>query len=185
MRQRKVLSILMILMLVATIGACKKKAEETVPEPIEVVVPVEPPAPPPAPPKEVPPDFGSMKDPEPSREQIRTEVSRNLTTIYFSYDSSELSETALRGLKSNANQFKANSDFGIIIEGHCDERGTIEYNLALGERRASSVRDYLTSLGVGRSRMRIITYGEEKPVDPGHSESAWSKNRRAVFLLEQ
>jgi peptidoglycan-associated lipoprotein len=185
MRHRKVLSILLILMLVATIGACKKKAEETVPEPTEVEAPATPPPPPPPPPKEPPPDFGSMKDPEPTRDEILREMSGKLTTIYFAYDSSELSETALRGLKSNANLFKANPDFGIIIEGHCDERGTIEYNLALGERRASSVRDYLTSLGVGRSRMRIITYGEEKPVDPGHSESAWSKNRRAVFLLEQ
>ena len=73
---------------------------------------------------------------------------------------------------------------GDEAEGHCDERGTIEYNLALGERRASSVRDYLTSLGVARNRIRVITYGEERPVDPGHTEAAWSKNRRAQFVAE-
>ena len=69
------------------------------------------------------------------------------------------------------------------IEGHCDERGTVEYNLALGEKRARAARDYLVSLGTPASRLGIISYGKERPVDPGHSESAWAENRRAEFMF--
>ena len=73
----------------------------------------------------------------------------------------------------------------MVIEGHCDERGTIEYNLELGAKRAKAVLDYVASLGVDAGRMRTISYGEERPVDPGHDETAWGKNRRAEFTLEK
>jgi peptidoglycan-associated lipoprotein len=87
-------------------------------------------------------------------------------------------------LQQNGDWLLGNPQYNIRIEGHCDERGTIEYNLALGERRASAVRDYLVSLGVDAFRIRIVSYGEEDPADPGHDEAAWARNRRGVFVIE-
>ena len=108
----------------------------------------------------------------------------DLFEIHDAYDSSELGSTAKATLQANAAWLGANSGYNIMIEGHCDERGTIEYNLALGERRATAVRDYLASLGVSPSRMRIVSFGEERPADPGHTEAAWAKNRRGIFVIE-
>ena len=87
-------------------------------------------------------------------------------------------------LNANAEVLKKYPTWVITIEGHADERGTAEYNLALGERRASAVREYLVSLGVDSQRIRIVSYGEEQPADPGHTEAAWAKNRRAVSVIE-
>jgi peptidoglycan-associated lipoprotein len=181
------LCILLILALVVTVGACKKKPAETPPD----TTPAETAPPPPPPPpdhREAEREWESepIAQPEPTRDELADQINRTgvLGTIFFAYDSSELSDTALRTLRGNAEQLKANAQIDVVVEGHCDERGTIEYNLALGERRASSVRDYLTSLGVARNRIRVITYGEERPVDPGHTEAAWSKNRRAQFVAE-
>lgn len=109
--------------------------------------------------------------------------SSELGTIYFGYDSFSLSSEARGTLKTNAEWLKSNSTATIQIEGHCDERGTTEYNLALGEKRANAVRDYLVKLGVASSRVSVISYGEERPSDPGHDESAWSRNRRAAFVM--
>ena len=78
-----------------------------------------------------------------------------------------------------------NKDANIIVEGHCDERGTTEYNLALGERRATETKKYLVELGVPEGRIKTISYGEERPLDPGHTEAAWAKNRRAQFVLNK
>jgi len=114
-----------------------------------------------------------------------TELHERLGAVYFAYDSYDLSPTSLATLRENAEVLKAYPTFRVAVEGHCDERGTIDYNLALGEKRAASVRDYLASLGVERERVRIITFGEERPVDTGHTEAAWSKNRRAEFLVER
>jgi peptidoglycan-associated lipoprotein len=105
-----------------------------------------------------------------------------LKTIYFTYDSSTLSPEARETLSGNAAWLKKNADYNLQIEGHCDSRGSIEYNLALGERRAKSVRTYLTNLGVGGKRLSIISYGKEKPIAAGDSDQAASKNRRANFL---
>ncbi|HOF40620.1 MAG TPA: peptidoglycan-associated lipoprotein Pal [Candidatus Hydrogenedentes bacterium] len=102
-------------------------------------------------------------------------------TVYFAYDSSQLDPTAMGTLKRNAEIIKQMPNSVIQIEGHCDERGTQQYNLALGERRALAVRDYLIRLGISGDRLVTISYGEEDPVDPGHTESAWAKNRRAEF----
>jgi peptidoglycan-associated lipoprotein len=101
------------------------------------------------------------------------------------YDSAKLNGDAKRMLESNANQIKDASSANITIEGHCDERGTIAYNLALGERRAKTAKDYLVSLGVSASRVKVISYGKERPFVTGHDESAWSKNRRAHFVVVQ
>lgn len=105
-----------------------------------------------------------------------------LSTVFFEYDSSKLSETARKVLKSNADWIKSNAKANVQIEGHTDSRGSTEYNLSLGERRAKAVRQYLESLGVDSKRMSIISYGEEKPLVPGDTESAYSKNRRANFV---
>ncbi|MBN2309031.1 MAG: peptidoglycan-associated lipoprotein Pal [Candidatus Hydrogenedentes bacterium] len=102
-------------------------------------------------------------------------------TIYFDFDSSALRPDARETLKQNAEIMKQLPDVIIQVEGHCDERGTQEYNLALGERRALAARDFLVKLGVSGDRIITISYGEEFPADPGHDEAAWGKNRRAVF----
>lgn len=105
-----------------------------------------------------------------------------LNTVFFDYDKAALTADARKKLADNANWIKSNPNYTIQIEGHTDERGSVEYNLALGERRAKSVKSYLEGLGIEAKRMTIISYGEEKPLVPGDSESAWSKNRRANFV---
>ncbi len=87
-------------------------------------------------------------------------------------------------MKANAEIFNKNAGSKIVIEGHCDERGTAEYNMALGERRALETKKYLVNLGIDEARMETISYGKERPADPGHDESAWAQNRRAQFLLK-
>lgn len=105
-----------------------------------------------------------------------------LGTILFAYDSFALSSQAKSQLNTNAQWLKSNASRAVQVEGHCDERGTEEYNLALGDRRSSSVKEYLISQGVAASQLSSISYGEERPADPGHDESAWSRNRRASFV---
>ena len=104
------------------------------------------------------------------------------TKFYFELDQARLSARDLRLLEMHANILTRNRDRRLVIEGHCDERGTREYNLALGERRANAVSSFLTSAGVRRSQIDTVSYGEERPDDPGHDESAWTKNRRAVVI---
>ena len=105
-----------------------------------------------------------------------------LSTIFFDYDKATVSGNAKKALQGNAEWLKKNANVKIQIEGHCDSRGSIEYNLALGERRANSVKAYLSSLGIAGSRMNTISYGKEKPLITSESEEAYSKNRRANFL---
>lgn len=104
--------------------------------------------------------------------------------VFFDYDSAVLSAAAQNVLKNKSIILGKYSGVSVTIEGHCDERGTNEYNLALGERRAESAKSFLVNLGVNSSRLKTISYGEEKPVDAGHEEGAWSKNRRAHFVTE-
>lgn len=105
-----------------------------------------------------------------------------LSSVFFEYDQARLTADARKVLAENADWIKNNSSVTVQIEGHTDERGSVEYNLSLGERRAKSVKSYLESLGVSGSQMTIISYGEEKPLAMGEGESAWSKNRRANFV---
>lgn len=181
--RRALLPLFLVLALVAFSGACKKKQPQTEPTPPPAEEPERTPPPPPPPPKkEVKETF------EPPKEERLTAIDINnrriLQTVYFAFDSAELTPTAQQTLRSNAQWLKSNPGYKIVIQGHCDERGTIEYNLALGERRANAVRDYMTSLGTSRNSMRVVSYGEERPAAPGHDESAWSQNRRAEFLAE-
>jgi peptidoglycan-associated lipoprotein len=103
--------------------------------------------------------------------------------IYFDYDKSELKPEARFVLKRKAEWLRNNPEFSARIEGHCDERGTNEYNLALGERRANAAWRFLNALGISGSRLTTISYGEERPADPEHNQDAWSKNRRDEFRL--
>lgn len=105
-----------------------------------------------------------------------------LSTINFDYDKAALTSQARELLKGNADWIRSNTGVTVQIEGHCDNRGSIEYNLALGERRANAVKAYLVSIGVPSDRMNIISFGEEKPLADGDSEMAHSKNRRANFV---
>jgi peptidoglycan-associated lipoprotein len=104
--------------------------------------------------------------------------------IFFEFDKSTLTPEAIETLTKNGQWLRTNSDVAITIEGHCDERGTNDYNLALGERRAESVKRFLTGLGIDQSRLVTISYGEERPLSRGHGETAWARNRRAHFLIK-
>ncbi len=105
--------------------------------------------------------------------------------IYFDFDSAQLLPKAQEILKRKAEWLRAHPGARVIIEGHTDERGTVEYNLALGDRRAEAAKAFLVELGISPDRITTISYGEERPADPGHDEAAWAKNRRAQFVLEQ
>ncbi len=128
--------------------------------------------------------------PEPlSDDQIASasldELNKNspLRPVFFAYDSSELTPEALATLNETAEFLQRYSTWTVTIEGHTDERGTAEYNLALGERRAMTAQAYLGSLGIPASRLRTVSYGKEFPFEPGHEEGAWSRNRRAHFVI--
>jgi peptidoglycan-associated lipoprotein len=106
-----------------------------------------------------------------------------LEDVHFDFDQSTLTPEAQAILKKNADWLRKNSSVSVEVEGHCDERGTIEYNLALGDRRARSAKDFLVNLGISSSRLRTISYGKEMPLDPGHNEAAWARNRRDHFTI--
>lgn len=109
--------------------------------------------------------------------------SKMLKDIHFDFDKYDIRPGDAQILKENAALLMKNPGVKIQIEGHCDERGTVEYNLALGERRANSAKRYLSSLGLTADRISAISYGKEKPLDPGHNEEAWTKNRRDHFIV--
>jgi peptidoglycan-associated lipoprotein len=185
---RSTASIIIVVSLTAAGAACGKK-------PAPVARPMPPPATPggaptrpPAPPEPV--NEPTIVPPEPLRDDAIASASlddlnRNslLKPVMFEFDSSELSASAQRALEENAAVLKKYGTWAVTIEGHCDERGTAEYNLALGERRAVAARAYLVSLGVSADRLRTVSYGKEFPFDPGHDEAAFTKNRRAHFVI--
>ena len=143
---------------------------------------------PPAPPR--PSVEPTTVPPEPIRDDAIAsasldELNRNspLRPVFFALDSSEIDPAGKAALDSDAPLLKRYPGWTVTIEGHCDERGTAEYNLALGERRAIAARAYLVSLGIPADRLKTVSYGKEFPFDPGHDENAWSKNRRAHFVI--
>ena len=190
MRSVRPALILIPVLLVLTAAACGKKKP-----------PVARPAPPPpsvatttapsrlpAPPEPV--AEPTIVPPEPVRDDAISAASLDdlnknspLKPAFFDLDSSDLTASAQRALDENAALLKRYASWSITVEGHCDERGTAEYNLALGERRAIAARAYLVSLGIPADRLRTVSYGKEFPFDPGHDESAFSKNRRAHFVI--
>ena len=193
----KALFINLVIVLVVLAPACKttKKKVETKPE----VTATEPPA----------PDLSATTDTatqvkpaddfvqpaaEPSEEVVPAEIEKvnqwarekgYIRDAFFQYDESTLSSDAQAALSASANWLKSpqGSSYNLLLEGHCDERGTEQYNLALGDRRANVAKDYLATLGVDASRIRTVSYGEERPFEEGHDESAWSQNRRAHVVL--
>jgi len=164
--------IVLVALVVVSAGCAKKKTEQP-PTPAPTPPTEQPTQPPPAPPPtETPP----------------TPVPRLSTAdfhdVFFDLDSYTLREDARAALDQNARLLRENPGTKITIEGHCDERGTTEYNQALGERRAQAARDYLANAGIDAANLSVISYGKERPFDPGHDETAWSKNRRAHIVLQ-
>jgi peptidoglycan-associated lipoprotein len=160
-----VLSLVCLAMVVGGCGGKKPPAETAAPPPVAETTP--PPPPPPADTTPTPTEKPAL----------------SLMPIYFEFDRSELRDDARATLAANAKGLQDNASANITIEGHCDERGTTEYNLALGEKRAKAAYDYLVSYGIPGSRLTTVSYGEERPADSGHDEMAWSKNRRAEFVV--
>jgi len=118
------------------------------------------------------------------REEMATREGFLNEDIHFEFDKSKLLHNAKEILRHKAKWLMAHPDVSVIIEGHCDERGTNEYNMALGDRRVRSAQSFLMDLGIARGRLTTISYGEESPVDPRHNEEAWAKNRRAHFVID-
>ena len=179
---------LLLLLVTLAVGGCGKKkppiARPIPPPPAgstTVTPPPEPPAPAPEP-TTVPPEpvaedsiaAGSIDD-----------INRNspLKPVFYGLDLAEMDAEGQKVLQANADILRRYATWQISIEGHCDERGTAEYNLALGERRAVAARNYLVSLGIPADRVKIVSYGKEFPFDPGHEEGSWVKNRRAHFVI--
>ena len=134
--------------------------------------------------KEASTDTSSLKQFQEGKAPI-TPASSPLKDVYFEYDRYDLSSDARTVLRANADWLKSNPDARVEIEGHCDDRGTNEYNLALGAKRAQSAREYLATLGVAAARLSTISYGEEIPVCKEEDESCWRQNRRARFVILQ
>jgi peptidoglycan-associated lipoprotein len=184
------LMVLAVVMALA-LGACAKK------QPPVLAQPAPPPPPATAPPanRPAPPPAQRVEDALPVPQQPISEdeiANRSLDDLnrdsplkpaFFPLDASDLDDTGRAVVNANAETLKKYPTWMITIEGHCDERGTAEYNLALGERRAVGVKTYLVSLGISPDRIRTVSYGKEFPFDPGHTEDAWSKNRRAHFVI--
>ena len=137
--------------------------------------------PPPPPPVQKADTIVVKKEEPPAPKAVLTEA--QFRTVYFDFDKFNLRSDAKAALDANYELLKNFPDVIVKIEGHCDERGTVEYNLSLGEKRARSTMDYLAQLGVGSGRISIISYGKERPADNGHNEGAWQKNRRCEFRI--
>src|SRR5262245_58407470 len=130
------------------------------------------------------PPVSSTKLPTDIEELNRMAQSRGyIQDAFFGFDESTLSAQAQGALTTSSDWLKKNPQYNLLIEGHCDERGTEQYNLALGDRRANTAKEYLATRGVDAGRIRTVSYGEERPFDAGHDEAAWSKNRRAHLVL--
>jgi len=175
---------LVVLALAAAIAftACGKKTPPAPPPPPPVAPEAPPPAPPPPPKPEVAPvvdEYARIKAMSP--EEI--EKSGLLAEVYFEFDKADIRDQDRAALSKNADALKRFDFLRITVEGHCDERGTVEYNLALGERRARAARDYLVSLGVPAERLKTVSYGKEVPVCAQSSEDCWQRNRRAHFTV--
>lgn len=158
----------LLLVLVVFTGGCSRKI-------------VKPTPPPPAPSS----PYVGVPSPGAVTEQELQGVQAELNVIYFDYDQYTLSSEAQAACQYNAETLRRAGHLKVVAEGHCDERGTAEYNLALGERRARSVQEFLIGLGVSPDRITTVSYGSELPVDPGHNESAWAKNRRVYLRVHR
>ncbi len=181
---------IVLILVLAFVGACAKKkpapVASTAPPPAAATSTPGPPAPPPRPAERV---EESIPVPAISEDAIGNRSLEDLNRdspfrpAFFGLDSSDLDDAGRAIVSANADIMKKYPTWVVTVEGHCDERGTAEYNLALGELRAVAVKTYLVSLGVSADRLRTVSYGKEFPFDAGHAETAWSKNRRAHFVI--
>ncbi len=123
----------------------------------------------------------SERDAQLRAAEAALKAARELSPVYFDFDKYNIRDDQRPTLSEHATKLNAAPSVTLILEGHCDERGTVEYNLALGQRRAEAVRAHLVRLGVSAERLDVVSFGEERPADPGHSEGAWARNRRVEF----
>lgn len=165
--RRSLWGLVLLLPVALLVSGCPKKPEVVTAAPAAVA---------PTPAERVP-------TPEPREEEVVVEKAEELQDVFFDFDKSLIRSDARRALDTNIRWLKNNPGVRIVVEGHCDERGTNEYNLGLGERRAKAVRDYLVAGGIDRNRISTISYGEERPFCLGHDESAWQCNRRGHFVV--
>jgi len=181
------LVLLVIPFLLVTVACQKKAVQSTQPE-APVVDPVEQEEVEAAPAEEMSQqdaiDEEALRAAAIAREKERDRNMFMSEDIYFDFDAASLNASAQDVLQRKAMWLRDNQMVSVVVEGHCDERGTTEYNLALGDRRAQSTKAFLVDLGISPSRVTTISYGEEMPVDTGNNEEAWAKNRRAHFSIE-
>ncbi len=189
---RRVAAVLAALVLVAGCGGSKRKPAVTT-DPARPVQQAARPMPDPTPFPEQPvdagPDVQPMADESARAEDFSVSDASGeggpLEDVFFAYDQAQLGDQARAILERHALWLQNHRAAKVAVEGHCDERGTVEYNLALGEQRARAVRDYLVNLGVAGDRLTTVSYGKEKPLDPASNEAAWAKNRRAHFMVSR
>lgn len=178
--KKLIICLLAVMLILSFATACKKKPKEVPPPPPQT--------------QEQPPvekvEAPVVQEPQLTEEEIFLQKSldqinreKPLGTIYFDYDRAAIRDDARTIMDGNSAWMKKFRTAKVLVEGHCDERGTEEYNLALGEKRAKAAQDYLLSTGVSADRLKIISYGKSQPLNPGHDESAWQMNRRAQFLV--
>jgi len=187
MRNQKAVVIIGLVVIALASGCGRNKKPVVGPQPAPTLPPATETAPPP-PPQRV---EESVPLPQPTLGEDAVanrsidDLNRNspLKPVFFPLDSAERDETGRAIATADADVLKKYATWAITIEGHCDERGTAEYNLALGERRATAVKAYLASLGVSGERIKTVSYGKEFPFDMGHSEEAWAKNRRGHLVI--
>jgi peptidoglycan-associated lipoprotein len=186
----------MLMVTIVLLPACRtRKTPAPVTEPAVTEAPAPEVAAPPSQDTTVdePTDF-VQETPEPVEETFPTDINRlneylqergYVRDAFFHYDASTLDDAAQTALTSSANWLRSpeGRGYNVLIEGHCDERGTEQYNLALGDRRANTAREYLMTLGIDASRIRTVSYGEERPFESGSSEAAWAQNRRAHLVV--
>ena len=177
-----------VIAMILVSGACSGNPPPEA-EPTPPPAPIEQPPAPVAPPPQVEPPMAIQPEPmleeEPLLVKSLDDLNREspLVPVFFAYDSSEIGSDAQSDLQRNATTLRQQSNWVITIEGHCDERGTAEYNLALGDRRALAARDYLITLGISGDRLRTVSYGKEFPFAPGQDEEVWQLNRRAHLVI--
>jgi peptidoglycan-associated lipoprotein len=187
------LTVFLLAACVAAAAACGKKPPAAPPPaapapfpgaPTNTPPPTPPPTPDPPPPTAPPvPSAAITSDPLATASVDDINRGGHLKPAFFTYDSDLLDDEARKVLDENAAMLKKYTTWAITIEGHCDERGSAEYNLALGDRRALAAKNYLLTLGIAPERIKTVSYGKEFPFDPGHDEDAWLKNRRAHFVV--
>ena len=168
----RIIALALAVALAVTGAGCAKKPAKTEPVPPASTTPTPAPTPPPT------PAPAPTPAPEPPKPAV---TAGDLQVIHFGYDSFQLDDAARAALDANAKLLRDNPDLSVSVDGHCDERGTVEYNQALGQKRAEAVQQYLSDQGIPSTRFRVISYGKERPIDEGHDEGAWAKNRRVEF----